>query len=187
MSKATSKPAKRVRSEPSEKTPIQTGSLEAILAQPSRRDETRAPAGQAISGIVIGTLAGVSPTGTPVVDFPGSPAKKPVEAIVLKSVASADAGREVALSFIDGDPARPLILGFIHKQEADTAERNSQAVDVRLDGESVTLKADQQIVLQCGKASITLTRAGKIIIKGAYLSSRSTGVNRIKGGSVQIN
>ncbi|MEW5071937.1 hypothetical protein AB1P14_09365, partial [Pseudomonas aeruginosa] len=38
-----------------------------------------------------------------------------------------------------------------------------------------------------GKASITLTRAGKVIIRGAYLSSRSTGVNRIKGGSVQIN
>jgi len=187
MSKAASKPAKRVRSETSKKTPIQTGSLGAILAQPSRRDETRAPTGRAISGIVIGTLTGVSPTGTPVVDFPGSPATEPVEAIALKSVASADAGREVALSFIDGDPTRPMILGFIHRPDAENLERDSQTVDVRLDGESVTLKANQQIVLQCGKASITLTRAGKIIIKGAYLSSRSTGVNRIKGGSVQIN
>jgi hypothetical protein len=26
-----------------------------------------------------------------------------------------------------------------------------------------------------------------VIIQGAYLSSRSSGVNRIKGGSVQIN
>ena len=32
-----------------------------------------------------------------------------------------------------------------------------------------------------------LTRAGKVLIQGAYLLSRSTGVNRIKGGSVQIN
>ena len=42
-------------------------------------------------------------------------------------------------------------------------------------------------MLRCGKASITLTREGKVLIKGAYLSSRSSGVNRIKGGSVQIN
>ena len=37
------------------------------------------------------------------------------------------------------------------------------------------------------EASITLTRAGKVLIQGSYVSSRSTGVNRIKGGSVQLN
>ena len=51
----------------------------------------------------------------------------------------------------------------------------------------MVLKAQQEIVLECGKASITLTRAGKVLIRGAYLLSRSSGVNRIKGGSVQIN
>jgi len=42
-------------------------------------------------------------------------------------------------------------------------------------------------VLRCGKASITLTREGKVLIHGSYISSRSTGVNRVKGGSVQLN
>jgi hypothetical protein len=42
-------------------------------------------------------------------------------------------------------------------------------------------------VLHCGKASITLTRAGKVIIRGEYVLARSSGVNRIVGGSVQIN
>ena len=37
------------------------------------------------------------------------------------------------------------------------------------------------------KASITLTSAGKILLRGAYILNRSSGVNRIKGGSVQIN
>ncbi len=55
------------------------------------------------------------------------------------------------------------------------------------DGEELTLSAKRQITLQCGKASITLTRAGKVLIRGAYVSTRSSGVNRIKGGSVQIN
>ena len=49
------------------------------------------------------------------------------------------------------------------------------------------LTAEREIVLKCGKASITLTRAGKVIIRGAYVLSRSSGVNRIVGGSVQIN
>jgi hypothetical protein len=59
--------------------------------------------------------------------------------------------------------------------------------DITIDGKTLTFDADEQIVLRCGKASITLTKAGKIIIRGAYLLNRSSGVNRIKGGSVQIN
>lgn len=49
------------------------------------------------------------------------------------------------------------------------------------------VSAKEQLVLRCGKASITLTKAGKVLIKGSYVLSRSSGVNRIKGGSVQLN
>jgi hypothetical protein len=49
------------------------------------------------------------------------------------------------------------------------------------------VSAKEELVLRCGKASITLTKAGKVMIKGSYLLSRSSGVNRIKGGSVQLN
>lgn len=48
-------------------------------------------------------------------------------------------------------------------------------------------EAEEEIELRCGGASIVLTRAGKVLLRGAYLLSRSSGVNRIKGGSVQIN
>jgi len=43
------------------------------------------------------------------------------------------------------------------------------------------------LVLRCGKVAITLTQAGKVLIEGTYLSSRSTEVNSIKGDSVQLN
>ncbi len=43
------------------------------------------------------------------------------------------------------------------------------------------VSAKDELVLRCGKASITLTRAGKVLIQGSYVSSRSTGVNRVKG------
>ncbi|MFN2563838.1 MAG: hypothetical protein ABR499_02345 [Gemmatimonadaceae bacterium] len=53
--------------------------------------------------------------------------------------------------------------------------------------EQLVVSAAQQITLRCGESSITLTAAGKIIIRGKYIVSRSSGVQRIKGGSVQIN
>jgi hypothetical protein len=66
-----------------------------------------------------------------------------------------------------------------------TGKQTSMKIEV--DGERIVFRADRELVLRCGEASITLTRAGKVIIRGTYLLSRSSGVNRIKGGSVQIN
>jgi hypothetical protein len=91
----------------------------------------------------------------------------------------------VALLFEQGDPARPLIIGRIQRPEE--MKRPAQPVAAEVDGERIEFNAKREIVLRCGKASITLTRAGKILIRGAYVLSRSSGANRIKGGSVQIN
>ena len=49
------------------------------------------------------------------------------------------------------------------------------------------LTAGREIVLRCGEASITLTRAGKVLIRGTYILTRSSGANRIKGAAVEIN
>lgn len=58
---------------------------------------------------------------------------------------------------------------------------------IRVDGKKVVIEGEEEVVLTCGEASITLTKAGKIIIRGKYLVSRASGVNRILGGSVQVN
>ena len=97
-----------------------------------------------------------------------------------------DVGREVALLFEGGDPRLPLVIGVIQHPEQKKIEPGLPFT-ADLDGERILLSAQKEIVLQCGKASITLTRAGKVLIRGAYLLSRSSGVNRVKGGSVQIN
>ena len=62
-----------------------------------------------------------------------------------------------------------------------------QVDTVHLDGKRVVLEGQEEVVLRCGEASITLTRNGKIVIRGKYLLSRASGVNRILGGSVQVN
>jgi hypothetical protein len=86
-------------------------------------------------------------------------------------------GREAALLFAGGDPGSPIVIGLVREPVPD-----APAVDERL-----VFEAGREIVLRCGRASITLTRAGKVLIRGAYVSSRASGVQRIKGASIQIN
>ncbi|MEH6348540.1 DUF6484 domain-containing protein [Pseudomonas sp. 3JA] len=135
-----------------------------------------------VEGVVIGVLLDVPKADAPVVAFPGCPADTGLAARTTTPLSREDIGAQVALMFEAGDVARPLVIGRIQRLPQTAAPAVAQ-----LDGERLEFTAEREIVLRCGKASITLTREGKILIRGAYLSSRSSGVNRIKGGSVQIN
>ncbi len=129
--------------------------------------------------VVVGTLVAVGEDGAPVVDFPGNPAGAPVPAMATARYGGTSPGSAVALMFVDGDRTRPLAIGVI----ADRRRRcRSPTMEERL-----TFSAAREIVLQCGRASIVLTRAGKVLVRGAYLSLRSSGMQRITGASVQIN
>jgi len=166
--------------------------MQAVLAKPRKPAMTESAESGVINGIVIGTLAEVAADGDPLVYYPGIPGGQPLPAVSTSGLSEQKPGIELALGFVNGDPARPIVLGQIHNP-ASRGARQSQpaagqrAVDVKLDGDTLTLTAEREIVLKCGNSSITLTRAGKVILKGEYLSTHSTGVNRIKGGSVQIN
>ena len=161
--------------------------MEVVLAKPSRLREAKSSEPARIHGVVIGQLERVRDDGQSIVSYLGAPSNETLTALSTQAITAEDASREVALSFIGGDPLQPVILGLIHKAEMQASTSQDQKLNVRLDDERLTLTADREIVLKCGKSSITLTRAGKVIIKGAYLSSHSSGVNRIKGGSVQLN
>jgi len=136
-----------------------------------------------LPSVLVGRITTMLESGEPLVDFPGNTTGSLVSARSLVPIRSADAGRKVALTFEDGDPSLPIIMGLLQTMEPEAG----RPLEVKLDEESLTLSAKKEIVLHCGKASITLTSAGKVLIRGAYLLSRSSGVNRIKGGSVQIN
>jgi len=93
---------------------------------------------------------------------------------------------EVLLAFDGGDAERPIILGWI-QPEVPRACPPPVRVDAMVDGRRVVVSAEDEIVLSCGKASITLRRNGRVIIHGAYVETKADGINRIKGGSVKVN
>jgi hypothetical protein len=63
----------------------------------------------------------------------------------------------------------------------------SVVVSADVDGKRVRVEAKDEIVLACGKASITLRRNGKIIVRGTQVETCAEGLNRIKGGQVLVN
>lgn len=117
------------------------------------------------------------------------PSLSMLEPMVVRStvpITQADVGREVLVAFEAGDARCPYIVGLLWEQ-GQNPPAQAEPIEAKVDGEQVVIEGKKEIVLKCGKASITLTRAGKVLIRGAYVLSRSSGVNRIKGGSVQVN
>ncbi len=159
--------------------------------------------------IIIGELLGFDVSGEPQVVFNGS-GEHSLSAISTVAITQQHIGRQVALLFANGDFSKPVIMGLIHSPLLDILNNNvefvsetekvevvdqlestdSQSTDANtayIDGSRVVLEGKEEITLKCGEASITLTKAGKILIRGKYLLNRSSGVNRIMGGSVQVN
>ena len=144
------------------------------------------------AAMVTGRIIGFAPSVGPLVDFPGNTAGVLLLARSVVAVTDKAIGQEVVLAFEDGDLTRPLILGVVQSfddpdPDPSTLPIRPGSVDVTTDGNRLLLTAHDEVVLRCGRASITLTAAGKVLIRGEYLLSRSSGANRIKGGSVQIN
>ena len=158
---------------------------ELVRLEPRTNDRpARTHKARTVAGAVVGTLVGLDDAGRPLVVCGLAPDETPLAARSTVPIAPTDAGREVVLMFEAGDVSRPLVLGLI--QTLPTADV-SPSVTAQLDGERLVLTAEREIELKCGKASITLTRAGKVLIRGEYVLSRSSGVNRLKGGVVHIN
>lgn len=130
---------------------------------------------------LVGQLVGFAESGQPLVQFPNA---QPTPARSTVALPADQLGSEVVCLFESGDWQRPLILGIV---QAPQTNQVAGKPEVWADGQRVEVEAEEELTLRCGEASITLTKAGKLLLRGTYISSRSSGVQRIKGGSVQIN
>jgi hypothetical protein len=150
----------------------------------------------ASSSPCIGRLAGTNKQNDILVEYEGS---GPKAAKLIATLSRSDLareeqrGREVLIVFEKGDLQRPIIIGLMANPLEDLvsfqvhAEEAKEIKDVLIDGRRITIEAENEILLQCGKGSILIRKDGKIIIKGTDLLSRSSGRHRIRGASVGIN
>lgn len=160
-----------------------TGLLESLLAAPPRADTAAT-----IQGVVIGELLALADDGTtPLVRFAGQAGAAAVRARASVDLHGAHIGAAVVILCEQGDPMRPIVVGVLRERTGWPADKGSAQVQVDLDGERMVVSAREQLVLRCGKARITLTKAGKVLVEGTYLSSRSSGMNRLKGAAIQLN
>ena len=159
-------------------------------------DHTRP--GGATPAVRVGHLVSGSVAGALVVDFDGNGAGPLAARATLSlddgTVAAAVATRrKVVLLFENGDPRLPLVVGLLDPSPGEVLlqglllRSSPPPTEARVDGRRVVLEGQDEVVLKCGEASITLRRDGKIMVHGAYVESRARGVNRIKGGAVKIN
>lgn len=145
----------------------------------------------------VGEIVKLTDEGHAVVDYPGNP-MGPIEArSVIGSSPQQNSEREetypVLLVFENGDPALPIIVGIIRDSLYPLIPSGEMTLPIErpqdgiVDGRKVVLDAKEEIVLRCGKSSVTLRKDGKIVVRGAQIVSRASGINKIKGSAVRLN
>ena len=152
------------------------------------------PAGsEPMAAPTVGTLVDFDGDGHPLVDFPANPFLRALAARSCVDLGDGEIGAEVVLWFQDGDVSRPLVMGCIRPVRraapppAADVEINLSSIVDSLSREDVRIGAMQTLTLRCGRATITLTREGQVLINGTYVETRASGTNRVQGGSVRIN
>lgn len=147
------------------------------------------------NGVVIGTLTGFDEKGHPLVEHPKNSVHSPIAAKTTVRLGADHIDQPLALLFEGGDYQKPVVLGLLQPNRVplelaghqNSQRRNGKHFNLTVDGQRLVIEADREIVLRCGSASIRLCKNGRVIVRGKNILSRSTGLNRIKGGAVQIN
>ena len=129
-------------------------------------------------GVIIATVSHVDANGAPCVSWAES---DPIAARVVW-IASAPKwsdfiGARVVVGFLGGDETQPIVLGLLDAPPA---------VQPR-DPDVLRIASGRELTIECGQAKIMLRADGRVEVRGTHLVSRSSGPNKIKGGTVHIN
>ena len=142
----------------------------------------------AIPGVVVGKLIGIGEGGNiPLIYYPGQPGTEALPARSVVDLRGAHVGRQIVLVFESGDSTKPIIIGVLRESDGWPLADPPGQVEVDADGQRLIVDAKEQLVLNCGKASLTLRRDGRIEIRGETIVSQAAGANRVRGGSVELN
>ena len=136
----------------------------------------------------VGHIASCDDDGRVQVVFPGNMLVPVPARSTLAHPLDSCVGASVLLVFENADPLRPIVVGLLQNEIASApSEGVEELQDVVVDGRHVHFEGAESITLRCGKSTLQLRRDGKILIRGTHILSRSSGPNRIKGASINLN
>lgn len=191
----TASPAKAVqasRSKASAPAATATTALpesDPLVASLLARDVTPARQQALVHGVVIGTLLELLPDGKVRIAVP-SHGISDMRATPVCALTALHEGGQIAVMFEQGDTTRALVIGPMAGGDvaSKAADHGEPALrEAVIDDERILIEAEHEIELRCGEAAIILTRDGRILLRGTYISSHASATQRIRGGAVQIN
>jgi hypothetical protein len=141
-----------------------------------------------IDWMVTGQIVGFTGEGLiPLVTYSRQPGVAAIPARAILDLHRSHIGSDVVLAFENGDPHRPIVMGYFRNEKTWRMPEQAGHVEVDVDGERLVITSREQIVLRCGKASILLRKDGHVEITGETVVSQAVGANHVRGGSVQLN
>ncbi len=84
------------------------------------------------------------------------------------------------------DENKGYILGVIQPYLAPDGQ-DDQKDEKKIDPKQLNLKAVESIELTCGESMLSMDKNGKIVLRGADITTRSSGPNKIKGATIRLN
>lgn len=140
-----------------------------------------------VVGRLLCLLEGPGTLATPMVALPAPHDEAGLRARSIVDLHGVHIGRPVMLMFEQGNPALPIVVGVLRDPLEAAPGLHPDQLEVSVDGHRVLLSARQELVLQCGKASLTLRQDGRVEVHGEDIVTRAAGANKVQGGSVQLN
>ncbi len=103
-------------------------------------------------------------------------------------VKAARTGRRAAvLAAAETDVPAVLIALLRERVRSEARDAMPGDLEVRVDGETLRLRAENSLELRCGKSRLVLRSDGRVVLNGAHIVSSSTGPHRIKGATIALN
>lgn len=144
-----------------------------LLAELTRMDRT-----SPLPLLQIANLCGVDEEDNLLVRMSGESKPLPVrigvavDDVVLRQAAQ----REQQVLLACPPDSAPVVLALL-REKLDPASRDGR----------VRIAAPEQLELRCGKASLVLKGDGRVTVRGTRIVSASSGPQKIKGASVELN
>ena len=167
-------------------SPIDSASPKAAAAHPSEL-----PMSSLTEPLIAGHLVGVDsegrilfrPEGSEDPPFPVAIAMAVSDGALVKATRLAQRALVARTENVG-----PVLIGFVRERvDARVRDAGPGDLEVIVDGETLNIRADRQLELRCGKASLLLRADGRVILSGTYVVSTSRGPNKIKGTTISLN